>query len=50
LQKKLTELEESQQTLSNPKLDKLVELLKKHAEKPNNRGNQILECLFEIKF
>jgi ERCC4-related helicase len=42
LKKKLTELEDSQQTLSNPKLDKLVELLKKHAEKPNSRGNRIV--------
>ena len=37
--KRLTELEESQHYLSNPKLDKLVELLKKQAEKGNSRGN-----------
>jgi ERCC4-related helicase len=45
LKKKLTELKESQQNLTNPKLDKLVELLKKHAEKPNSRGNWIYKSV-----
>lgn len=39
LKKKLTEFEESQQTLSNPKLDQLVELLKIHTEKLNGPGS-----------
>jgi len=47
IKKKLTELEESQQILSNPKLDKLVELLKKHAEKPNSRSNLIFVLFFK---
>jgi ERCC4-related helicase len=37
--KKLFEIEQSEQVLSNPKLDKLVELLKKHTDKANYRGN-----------
>lgn len=49
--KKLTELEESEKNLSNPKLDKLVELLKKHAEKANNRGNEdCLDILSRLSF
>jgi len=36
--KKLAEIEESGKILSNPKLEKLVELLKKHADNPNSRG------------
>jgi ERCC4-related helicase len=49
LKKKLTELEGSEQNLSNPKLDKLVELLKIHAEKPNSRGNWIFEFFSTIQ-
>lgn len=41
--KKLMDLEQSEQNLSNPKLDKLVELLKKHAEKANSRGKGMFE-------
>jgi ERCC4-related helicase len=50
IKKKLTELEESQHTLSNPKLDKLVELLKKHAEKANSRSKLIFVLIFKVKF
>lgn len=38
VKQKLTEIQESNQVLSNPKLDKLVELLKINSEKPNHRG------------
>ncbi|CAF2444552.1 unnamed protein product [Rotaria sp. Silwood2] len=44
--KKLTEIEESGQILSNPKLEKLVELLKNHAEKTNNRTLVLVERTF----
>ncbi|CAF0856024.1 unnamed protein product [Rotaria sp. Silwood1] len=47
--KKLTEIEESGQVLSNPKLDKVVELLKKHAEKSNNRALVLVERTFYAK-
>jgi ERCC4-related helicase len=50
IKKKLTELEESQQILSNPKLDKLVELLKKHAEKANSRSKLIFVLISKVKF
>ncbi|CAF0763877.1 unnamed protein product [Rotaria sordida] len=46
LKKKLTEIEESGQILSNPKLDKVVELLKKHAEQSNNRALVLVERTF----
>ena len=36
---KLKRLEQGATALSNPKLNKLIELLKSHAEKPNSRGN-----------
>jgi ERCC4-related helicase len=39
--KRLTEIEQSEQVLSNPKLDKLVELLKVHTEKPGSKGKEI---------
>ncbi len=44
--KKLAEIEESGKILSNPKLEKLVELLKKHADNPNSRG----KCIFKFFF
>ena len=44
--KKLTELKESQQILPKSKLDKLVELLKMHAEKTNSRDNQLFQYCF----
>ncbi|CAF2119085.1 unnamed protein product [Rotaria magnacalcarata] len=46
LKTKLTDFEESEQILLNPKLDKLVELLKKHAEKPNSRALILVERTF----
>ncbi|CAF3773496.1 unnamed protein product [Rotaria socialis] len=46
LKTKLTQLEESEQILLNPKLDKLVELLKKHTEKPNSRALILVERTF----
>ena len=39
IQEKLKRFEQSLTVLSNPKLAKLIELLKQHAEKPNSRGN-----------
>lgn len=36
--KKLTEIEESGRVVTDPKLEKLVELLKTHAESPGSRG------------
>lgn len=39
--KKLAELEESGKLLMNPKLEKLVDLLKIHLDNPNNRSNNM---------
>ncbi|UJR23748.1 hypothetical protein I4U23_026725 [Adineta vaga] len=47
--KKLAEIQESEQILKSPKLEKLVELLKSHAEKPNSRVLILVERTFYTK-
>ncbi|CAF1008589.1 unnamed protein product [Adineta steineri] len=48
-EKKLKEIEDSEQILTNSKLEKLVELLKNHAKNTNSRALILVEKIFYAK-